>query len=140
VDAKLPATVLASYNSRSRIVRDREGSIRLFWGALSIRMTQSEFLSFVGLVIEAAGCTVRCGELAKCPCGRATRCLMGQIMVSHDDLTLWFSPEEFEEFYRLGCNSPATACGRPTSTITGRTLDTAMPKAHEPQLILCRTQ
>lgn len=105
MDAKLPETVLASYNSRSRIVRDREGSIRLFWGALSIRMTQSEFLSFVGLVIEAAGCTVRCGELAKCPCGRATRCSMGQIMVSHDDLTLWFSPEEFEEFYRLAATA-----------------------------------
>ncbi len=26
---------------------------------------------------------------------------MGQIMLSHDNLTLWFSPEEFEEFYRL---------------------------------------
>jgi hypothetical protein len=26
---------------------------------------------------------------------------MGQIMLSHDSLTLWFSPEEFEEFYRL---------------------------------------
>jgi hypothetical protein len=72
---------------------------------LSIRMTQSEFLSFVGLVIDAAGGAVRCGELAKCPCGRAVRCSMGQIMVSHGDLTLWFSPEEFEEFYRLAATA-----------------------------------
>lgn len=27
---------------------------------------------------------------------------MGQIMLSHGSLTLWFSPEEFEEFCRLG--------------------------------------
>jgi hypothetical protein len=64
-------------------------------------MTQSEFLSFVGLVIDAAGCAARCGELAKCPYGRTARYSMGQIMVSHDGLSLWFSPEEFEDFYRL---------------------------------------
>jgi hypothetical protein len=101
MDSRLPATVLASYNSRSRIVRDREGSIHLFWGALSIRMTQREFLGFVSLVADAAGCAGRCGELAMSSCGRAVRCSMGQIMVSHGNLTLWFSPEEFEEFYRL---------------------------------------
>ncbi len=99
--SRLPATVLASYNSRSRIVRDREGAIHLFWGALSIRMTQREFLGLVSLVTNAARCAGRCGELATSSCGRAVRCSMGQIMLSHDNLTLWFSPEEFEEFYRL---------------------------------------
>jgi hypothetical protein len=99
--SRLPATVLASYNSRSRVVRDREGAIHLFWGALSIRMTQREFLGLVSLVTNAARCAGRCGELATSSCGRAVRCSMGQIMLSHDNLTLWFSPEEFEEFYRL---------------------------------------
>lgn len=36
------------------------------------------------------------------PCGRAVRCPMGQIMLSYGSLTVWFSPEEFEEFCRLG--------------------------------------
>lgn len=99
--SRLLATTLASYNSRSRIVRDREGGIHLCWGVLGIRMTQGEFLGFVDLVTDAAGRTVRCGELATYPCGRVARCPMGQIMLSHDNLTLWFSPEEFEEFYRL---------------------------------------
>ena len=102
MDSRLPTTVLASFNSRSRIVRDREGDIHLFWGALGIRMTQSEFLGLVGLVADAAECTARCGELAMRSCGRAIRCPMGQIMLSHGSLTLWFSPEEFEEFWRLG--------------------------------------
>lgn len=100
-----PATVLASYNSRSRIVRDREGVIHLFWGALSIKMAQSEFLSFAGLVADAAECALRCGELANRSCGRAVRCAMGQIMLSHDNLTLWFSPEEFEEFRWLSATA-----------------------------------
>ena len=101
MDSRLSTTVLASYNSRSRIVRDREGGIHLFWKSLGIRMTQDEFLGLVGLVKDAAGCTARCGELAMRPCGRAVRCPMGQIMLSHGSLTLWFSPEEFEEFCRL---------------------------------------
>ena len=101
MDPKVLATVLVSYNSRARIVRDREGDIHIFWGALSIRMTQSEFLGFAGLVTDAAGCAVRCGELAVRCCGRAVRCSMGQIMLSHGNLTLWFSPEEFEDFYQL---------------------------------------
>lgn len=101
MNSRLLATVLASYNSRSRIVRDSEGNIRLFWGALSIKMSQGEFLGFVDLITDAAGCKARCGELATCPYGEAARCPMGQIMVSHGSLTLWFSPEEFEEFHQL---------------------------------------
>ncbi len=99
---RLSATVLASYNSRSRVVRDREGGIHLFWKSLGIRMTQDEFLGLVGLVKDAAACAARCGELAMHPCGRAVRCPMGQIMLSHGNLTLWFSPEEFAQFCRLG--------------------------------------
>jgi hypothetical protein len=97
----LRATVLAAYNSRSRIIRQRDGAIQLFWEVLSIKMTQAEFLGFVDLVTEAAGRMARCGELARGSCGRADRCPMGQIMLSHGSFTLWFSPEEFEEFHRL---------------------------------------
>lgn len=93
--------LLAAYNSRSRITRDRDGAIHLLWGMLGIRMTQGEFVSFVRLVSEAAGCPVRCGEMALGACGRVARCSMGQIMLSYQRLTLWFSPEEFEGFYRL---------------------------------------
>jgi hypothetical protein len=105
MSSKPLTTVLASYNSRNRIVRDREGNIHLFWRMLSIKMTQSEFLSFVGLVVDAAGRAAGCGELAMCPCGRAVRCSMGQIMLSHSSLTLWFSPEEFDEFYWLAATA-----------------------------------
>ena len=66
-----------------------------------MRMTQGEFVSFVRLVTEAVVCPARCGELASGSCGRVARCSMGQIMLSYDRLTLWFSPEEFEEFCRL---------------------------------------
>ncbi len=111
MDSGLSATVLASYNSRSRIVRDLEGSIHLFWKSLSIRMSQAEFLGLVGLVKDAAGCAARCGELAERPCGRAVRCSMGQIMLSHGSLTLWFSPEEFEEFCRLGTTARQQLAG-----------------------------
>ena len=105
MDSRLSTTVLASYNSRSRVVRDREGNIHLFWKSLGIRMTQAEFLGLVGLVKDAAGYAARCGELAMRPCGRAVRCSMGQIMLSHGSFTLWFSPEEFEEFYRLSATA-----------------------------------
>ncbi len=101
MDPKALAKVLASYNSRARIVRDREGNIHIFWGTLSIRLAQSEFLGFADLVADAAGCAIRCGELAARCCGRAVRRSMGQIMLSHGSLTLWFSPEEFEDFCQL---------------------------------------
>src|SRR3954451_6559929 len=97
----LRATVLAAYNSRSRITRERDGAIHLFWGMLSFRMTQAEFLGFVGLVVEAVGRVAKCGEVARGSCGRVARCPMGQIMLSYGSFTLWFSPEEFEEFHRL---------------------------------------
>lgn len=97
----LPTTALAAHNSRSRVVRDEEGTIHVFWGMLSLRMTQGEFSNLAGLVGDAAARPFRRGELARCPRGRVTRCSMGQIMVSHRSLTLWFSSREFEEFCQL---------------------------------------
>lgn len=94
-------TVLAAYNSRSGVRRDARGVIQIFWGMLSLRMTQAEFLGLVDLVSEAVGCAMRCGELARSSEGRVVCCSMGQIMLSHGELSLWFSPEEFEEFSGL---------------------------------------
>jgi hypothetical protein len=113
--------VLAAYNSRSRVTRGDDGAIRLFWGMMSVEMNGAEFLNFVGLVVEAAGCGVRCGELARGSHGRVIRCSMGQIMVSHGNLTLWFSPEEFEEIaglailarQKLADSAPAPRLGIP---------------------------
>jgi hypothetical protein len=95
------ATVLAAYNSRSRVTRGDDGIIRLFWGMMSVGMDEAEFLGLAGLLVEAVGYGARCGELAHGSCGRVVRCSMGQIKLSHGSLTLWFSPEEFEEFCRL---------------------------------------
>lgn len=95
------ATVLAAYNSRSGIRRDAEGMVHLSWGTLSLRMTQAEFLELVGLVVEAGGCAARCGELTRSSGGKIVCCPMGQVMLSRGDLSIWFSPEEFEEFSGL---------------------------------------
>lgn len=92
---------LAAHNVRRRVTRGVDGAIDLSWGPLSIKMSQEEFLDLAGLVADAVGCPVRYGELARGCCGRVVRCSMGQIVLSHGGLTLWFSPEEFEELYRL---------------------------------------
>jgi hypothetical protein len=105
MDSGLRETELAAYNSRSRVVRDGEGMIHLFWGALSVRMSQGEFLDFARLVAEAACRMARCGELACSSCGRVVRCSMGQISLSYGRLTLWFDPEEFDAFERLAATA-----------------------------------
>lgn len=64
-------------------------------------MAQAEFLGLVDLVSGAVGCAARCGELARGSGGRVVCCPMGQVMLSHGDLSVWFSPEEFEEFSGL---------------------------------------
>lgn len=64
-------------------------------------MSQGEFVDFAGLVTEAVGCAARCGELALGCSGRVFRCSMGQILLSHGNLTLWFSPDEFERLHGL---------------------------------------
>lgn len=93
--------MLASYGSRSRVVRGVSGGISVSWDVLSVEMSGAEFAGFAEMIVDAFGCSVRCGELAKCPCGRVSRCAMGEVSLSHDRLTLWFSPEEFEEFGML---------------------------------------
>lgn len=93
--------VLAAYDVRRRVTRGGDGTIHLFWGSLSVGMGQGEFVDFAGLLTEAVECAARCGELARGCSGRVFRCSMGQIMVSRGCLTLWFSPEEFEELCRL---------------------------------------
>jgi hypothetical protein len=98
---KFREVLLAAYNSRSCVTRGRDGTIHLLWATLGMRMSQGEFVSFVRLVTEAVACPARCGELASGSYGRVARCSMGQIMLSYDRLTLWFSPEEFQEFCRL---------------------------------------
>src|SRR3712207_6067005 len=101
IGSGIRATVLAAHTSRSRVTRERDGTIHLCWQALGVRMTQGEFVDLIGLVSGAAEGQVRCGELARCPCGRVSRCSMGQIVLSHSSFTLWFSPEEFDGFCRL---------------------------------------
>ena len=112
------ATVLAAYNSRSRVTRGDDGVIRLFWGMMSLAMDEAEFLGFAGMVAEAAGRGMRCGELARGSYGRVVRCSMGQIKLSHGSLTLWFPPEEFcrlvvEARRRLADCVPAPRLGVP---------------------------
>jgi hypothetical protein len=94
-------TVLATHSSRSRVVRERDGAVHLFWGVLGVRMSQGGFCDLAGLVAGAEKCLVRCGELARNAGGRVVRCSMGQVMLRRGDLTVWFTPEEFEEFCRL---------------------------------------
>lgn len=95
------AAELAAHNLRRRITRGVDGGIALFWGSVSIKISQEEFLDLAGLVADAVGSRARYGELARGRYGRVARCLMGQILLSHGSLTLWFSPEEFEELHRL---------------------------------------
>ena len=97
MDRELREIVLASYSSRSRVTRDGEGTIHLLWKSLGLRMNQGEFMELAATMSEAHRCPVRCGELARGCHGQAFRCPMGQVMLSHDRLTLWFSPEEFEQ-------------------------------------------
>lgn len=95
------AAELAAHNLRRRITRGVDGGIALFWGSVSIKISQEEFLDLAGLVADAVGSRARYGELARGRCGRVARCLMGEILLSHGSLTLWFSPEEFEELHQL---------------------------------------
>ncbi len=95
------AAELAAHNLRRRVTRDDDGGIVLSWGAVSIKISQEEFLDLAGLVADAVSSPARYGELARGRSGRVARCSMGQILLSYGSLTLWFSPEEFEELHRL---------------------------------------
>jgi len=80
-------------------------------------MNRGEFVDFAEILAEAAVRPVRCGELARGCCGLVSRCSMGQILVSHGNLSLWFSPEEFDELHRL------------TASARGRLADVEPPPA-----------
>lgn len=101
MDSRFRTTVLASHGVRRRVMRGEGGDVHLFWESLGVGMSMGEFVDLAGLVAEALDRPVRCGELARGCCGRVARCSMGQILVSHGNLTLWFSPDEFEELHRL---------------------------------------
>lgn len=90
--------VLAAHGPRTRVVRGVDGRVLLLWGNVALRMSQAEFVGLAGMLSAAAGRASRCGEVARCECGLVSRCAMGQVSLSHRDLTLWFSPREFEEF------------------------------------------
>lgn len=113
--------VLASNSSRSRVVSEGVGRVRLYWGAVSVALGAGEFAAFACLLGEAGCCGARRGVVARGECGRVERCAMGQVMVSYGNLSLWFAPGEFEEFAwlvgeaceRLADAAPLPALGVP---------------------------
>jgi hypothetical protein len=100
-DSKLKAAVLASYSVRHRVVRSADGTVSVLWGSVGLRMSLAEFLDLAGVLAEAMRSPARYGEMARGVHARVVRCSMGQVTVHHGDLTLWFSPEEFEDLADL---------------------------------------
>lgn len=98
---RVEAAVLASYSVRHRVVRCADGVVSVLWGALGLRVLHAEFLDLAGALAEAARSPVRYGELAQAGRTRVVRCSMGQVTLHYGVLTLWFSPEEFEDFSNL---------------------------------------
>ena len=66
-----------------------------------LRVSHAEFLDLAGVFSDAMQSAARYGELARGIRARVVRCSMGQITLHYGDLTLWFSPEEFEDLARL---------------------------------------
>lgn len=64
-------------------------------------MLHAEFLDLSGVLAEAAWSLARYGELARAGRTWVVRCSMGQVTLHHGELTVWFSPEEFEDFSSL---------------------------------------
>lgn len=93
--------VLAAYSVRRRVVRSADGTVSVLWGSLGLRMSHAEFLDLTGVLAGAMQSPARYGEMARGVHARVVRCSMGQVTLHHGDLTLWFSPEEFEEFANL---------------------------------------
>ncbi len=110
-------SILAAHGVRRRVVRGEAGDVHLFWGSFSLGMNVGEFVELAGMLAEAADRQMRCGEDVRGCCGRVARCPMGQILVSHGNLSLWFSPEEFDELHRL------------TASARGRLADAEPPPA-----------
>ena len=95
------AAVLAAYSVRRRVVRGADGTVSVLWGSLGLRMSHGEFLDLAEVLAEAMQSPARYGEMARGVHARVVRCSMGQVTLHHGDLTLWFSPEEFEELANL---------------------------------------
>lgn len=97
----IQAAVLASYSVRRRVVRGADGVVSLLWGSMGLRVSHAEFLDLAGVFSDAMQSAARYGELARGARARVVRCSMGQMTLHYGDLTLWFSPEEFEDLARL---------------------------------------
>jgi hypothetical protein len=99
--SEFKAAVLAAYSVRRRVVRGADGTVSVLWGSLGLKMSYAEFLDLAGVLEEAVRSPARYGEMARGDHARVVRCSMGQVTLHHGDLTLWFSPEEFEELANL---------------------------------------
>ena len=99
--SEFKAAVLAAYSVRRRVVRSADGTVSVLWGSLGLKMSYAEFLDLAGVLEEAVRSLARYGEMARGVHARVVRCSMGQVTLHHGDLTLWFSPEEFEELANL---------------------------------------
>jgi hypothetical protein len=100
-DSKFKAAVLAAYSVRRRVVRGADGKVSVLWGSVGLRMSLDEFLDLAGVLAGATRSPARYGEMARGVHARVVRCSMGQVTLHHGDLSLWFSPEEFEELADL---------------------------------------
>jgi hypothetical protein len=115
------AAVLAAHSVRRRVVRGADGAVSVLWGSLGLRMSHGEFLDLAGVLAEARRSSARYGETARGDHARVVRCSMGQVTLHHGNLTLWFSPEEFEELAdltmrarrKLADSAPAPRLGLP---------------------------
>jgi hypothetical protein len=117
------AAVLAAYSVRRRVVRGADGTVSVLWGSLGLKMSYAEFLDLARVLEGAVRSPARYGEMARGEHARVVRCSMGQVTLHHGDLTLWFSPEEFEELAnltirarrKLADSAPAPRLGLPWS-------------------------
>lgn len=100
-DWSVKAGVLAAYSVRRRVVRTADGSVSILWGNLGVRVDYAEFLDLAEVLEEAGHSPSRFGELARGIYARVVRCTMGQVTLHQRDLTLWFSPDEFEDLASL---------------------------------------
>jgi hypothetical protein len=99
--SEFKTTVLAAYSVRRRVVRRTDGTVSVLWGSLGLGISYAEFLDLAGTLAKAMQNPARYGEMARGIHARVVRCSMGQVTLHHGDLTLWFSPEEFEELANL---------------------------------------
>jgi len=100
-DPKVRAAVLAAYSVRRRVVRGADGTVSVLWGSLGLRVSHAEFLDLAEVLAKAMQSSARHGEMARGVHARVVRCSMGQVTLHHGNLTLWSSPEEFEELANL---------------------------------------